>query len=417
MASAFEGIKVLDFSWFGVGPITAKYLGDHGATVVRIESVSRPDGLRAGMPFKDAQPGINRSGFAANYNTNKYGLGLNLSKPEGRELVKRLIAKWQPDVLVESFTPKAMPNWGLDYPNVKEIKPDIIYLSTCQQGQTGPNAMYAGFGNLAASVAGFYHITGWPDREPVGPYGAYADFINPQNALAAVVAALEYRRRTGKGQYLDQSQAECASHFFAPAVMDYVVNGRVMGRRGNRDDVYVPHGVYPCAEPAETPAIGRKGGYWCAIAVTSDREWDALCMAMGEPPWCREDRFATFLRRKDNEDELDRLIGEWTPGYEPHDLMRRLQETGVPAGAVQSQSDLWEDPQLKHRDFFQWLEHSECGPMPYDGLQFILSKTPGKMRTGHAMIGEHNEMILKDFVGLTDEEMVELLLAEVLEIS
>ena len=416
----FEGIKVLDFAWAGVGPITTRYLADHGATVVHVESVTRPDPLRPGPPFKDGLPGINRSQFVANFNTSKYGLGLNMAKLQARELVKNMITRWGPDILAESFTPKVMRGWGLDYHSVRELKPDIIYFSTCQQGQTGPHAMFAGYGSLAAALAGFYHITGWPDREPAGPYGAYTDFINPPNALAAIVAALEYRRRTGKGQHLDLSQFESATHFLAPAIMDLMVSGRNLGRKANRDDVYAPHGVYPCREvaPASTGLkVAPSGGSWCAIAVTSDEEWDALCEAMGSPSWTQEDRFSTFAGRRENGEELDRLLGEWTVQRGAHELMDVLQRAGVPCGVVQSQSDLWEDPQLEHRDFFQWLNHTECGPMPYNGLQFLLSRSPGKLSMPHALIGEHNELILKDFLGLSEDEIARLVIEEVLETS
>ena len=410
-----EGVKVLDFTWVGVGPITMKYLADHGAEVIHVESVTRPDVLRSLMPFKDAEPGFNRSQFPANYNTSKYGLGLNMAKPEARELVKRLITEWRPDIIAESFTPRAMRNWGLDYENVKKLKPDIVYFSTCQQGQTGPHAMYAGYGNLAAAFAGYYTITGWPDREPAAPYGAYSDFINPPNALAAVIAALEFRRRTGRGQHLDLSQFECAAQFMTPAIMDFVINGRVMSRRGNSDDAYAPHGAYPCKE--EVRPLTGKGQSWCAISVSSDEEWKALCNAMGKPAWANDVRFSTFEGRRGNEEEIDRLLGEWTAQHEAQELMRLLQEASVPAGAVQSQADLREDPQLQHQGFFQWLDHTECGPMPYDGLQFLLSKTPGKLRMPHALVGEHNEFVMKELLGLSDDEIADLIIEEVLETS
>ena len=417
---AFDGIKVLDFTWVGVGPITVKYLADHGATVIHVESVSSPDSIRTAPPFKDGQPGINRSQFPANYNTSKYGLGVNMSKPGAKELVQRIITQWQPDIIAESFTPRVMRSWGLDYPSVREIKPDIIYFSTCQQGQTGPHSRYAGYGNLAASLAGFYQLTGWPDREPAGPYGAYSDFINPPNAVAAVIAALEYRRRTGKGQHLDLAQYECAAHFLAPPIMDYLVNGRVMARMGNRDPQHAPHGAYPC-KPREHTSPGLdaapSGGSWCAIAVTSDEEWQAFCRAMGSPAWSQDARFSTPSGRKENEEELDRLVGGWTVQHEAYQLMALLQQAGVPAGVVQAQSDLWEDPQLEHWGFFQWLNHAECGPMPYSGLDFHLSKTPGKLRMPYALIGEHNELILKEFLGLSDEEISELAATEALEAS
>ncbi len=409
----FVGLKVLDLSWVAVGPLTMKYLADHGATVIRVESVTRPDPARSVPPFGGAQPGFNRSQFPANFNTSKHGLGLNLTKPEARDLIRLILREWRPDILAESFTPKAMKGWGLDYLSVREFRPDIVYYSTCQTGQYGPHAMFGGYGGQAAAMAGFFHLTGWPDREPAGTYGAYTDFVNPPNGLAAVVSALEFRRRTGKGQHIDLSQFECAVHYSGPAVLDYTINGRLFDRRGNLDDAYVPHNVYPCKQ--RNPP--RPGGSWCAIAVTSDEEWKGLLAAMGDPGWGSEPRFATFAERKQNEADLDRLIGEWTTHRDAGDVMRTLQKDGVPAGVVQAASDLWEDPQLKHRNFFRWLEHTECGAMPYNGPQFLLSETPSRMRWAAPLVGEHNELVLKDFLGLSDDAIADLAAAGALETS
>ena len=411
----FEGIKVLDFTWVGVGPITTKHFADFGADVIRVESVTRPDVLRGGIPFKDAEPGINRSQFAANYNSSKRGLGLNLALPEGRELVKNLIREWKPDIIAESFTPRVMAGWGLAYEDIRQMTPDVIYLSTCQQGQTGPHSSFAGFGQLAGAMAGFYHITGWPDREPAGPYGAYSDFVNPPNAAAALVAALEFRRRTGKGQQLDLSQYECATHFLAPAIMDYLTNGTVLNRRGNEDDAAVPHNVYRCADQ-ERRHTGE-GEQWIAIAVTTDAQWRALCVEMNRGELGDDSRFSTAEARRDQRGRIDEVVREWTRDKSARDLMVRLQEAGVPAGVVQSQADLWEDPQIAHRGFFQWLEHAECGLMPYDGLSYHLSKTPGALRMPQALIGQHNFEILGEILGLDDSAVVQLLEQGVLEQS
>ena len=412
-ALPFEGLRVLDLSWVGVGPLTMKYLADHGATVVRVESVTRPDPARSVPPFAGGKSGFNRSQFPANFNTSKYGLGLNLAKPEAREVVRRLLLEWKPDILAESFTPKAMKGWGLDYESMRAHRPDLVYYSTCQQGQTGPHSRYAGYGGQAAALAGFYHITGWPDRPPTGPYGAYTDFVNPPNGVAAVIAALEYRRRTGRGQHIDLSQFECAVHYLSPAVLDYVVNGRVKERQGNKDDVFAPHNAYACIEGATS----RAGGSWCSIVVTSDQEWQSLCAVAGKPEWVADPRFRTLVDRKRHEDELDRLIGEWTSQHDARELMHRLQGAGVAAGVVQAASDLWDDPHLLYRGFFRWLKHTECGPMPYTGPQFRLSETPSRMRWAAPMVGEHNELVLKEFLGLSDEEIGDLLAAGALETS
>lgn len=415
---ALEGLKVLDFTWVAVGPITIKYLADNGATVVRVESAIRRDDLRGAPPYKDGAPGINNSQFPANYNTSKYGLGLNMGKPESRALIKRLIKEWQPDVVAESYTPQVKKRWGLDYGNLREIKEDIILFSACQQGQTGPKAAFAGFGMQAAAHAGFYHLTGWPDRLPLPPYGAYSDFINPPNGAAAILAALEYRNRTGKGQHIDLAQFECAIQYLSPLAPLYQVAGKAMERNGNRDEAYAPHGVYACATPENEPEKPvREGGHWCAIAVTSEEEWRALSTSMGMPELGADPRFNSMEKRLANAAELDEIISRWTSGFESRELMEKLQGAGVPAGVVQSQSELWKDPQLAHLGFFQMLEHTECGPMPYDGLQFQLSGTPARLRWAQALIGEHNEFVLKEFAGLNDEEIGELIAAEALEFS
>ena len=415
-ALPFARLRVLDMSWVGVGPITMKYLADHGAEVIRVESVSRPDPARSVPPYKDGKPGFNRSQFPANFNTGKYGLGLNMTKPEARELIKRIITTWRPDVLAESFTPRAMRGWGLDYANVRKLKDDIIYYSTCQQGQTGPHASYGGYGNLAAALAGFYHVTGWPDLEPAGVYGAYTDFVNPPNGVAAVIAALDHRRRTGQGQHLDLSQYECAVHYLAPALLDYQLTGRVADRDGNRDPQYAPHNVYACA-PEPKDRLNPHGESWCAIAVTNDEEWAGLRRAMGSPAWAADGRFDSMAGRKAHEAELDREIGAWTAGLTQYDVMKRLQAEGVPAGVVQKASDLWDDPQLKEQGYFTWLEHNECGPMPYDRVQFSLSRTPGRLAWAAPTVGQHNEHVLREMIGLSEDDVGELIASEVLETS
>jgi benzylsuccinate CoA-transferase BbsF subunit len=391
----FEGVKIADFAWIGVGPITVKYLADHGATVVHVESSTRPDSLRLGQPAKGGVAGINNSHFFANFNSSKYSLSLDLSKPEARETARRLV-QWA-DVVAESYTPKAMRNWGLDYESLVEIKPDLVMVSTCQQGQTGPHALFAGAGNTGASLAGFYSFTGWPDRGPGYVAGAYTDFISPRFLAAALVAALDYRRRTGKGQHIDQSQIEAGVQFAAVPVLDQTVNGRIMGRLGNRSPDHAPHGAYPCAGEDR----------WCAIAVASDEEWRGLRTAMGDPEWARDPGLDTLAGRKEREEELDRRLGEWTAGHDAEGLQDLLQGHGVPAGVVATTEDLYNDPQLQHRGHFRTLDHANIGPVPFDGPSFRLSKTPDTQFAAPTL-GQHNDMVLRDILGMTDAEVAAL---------
>ena len=393
---AFEEIKVADFTWVGVGPITTKYLADHGATVVRLESHTRPDVLRLAPPWRDGQPGLDRSQFFASFNTSKYGITLDLSKPEAQELAKKLVA-WA-DIAVESFTPKAMRNWGLDYEHLKQVNPQLIMLSTCQQGQTGPHALYPGFGQLMASLAGYYHISGWPDRPPAPPYGAYTDFIAPRFAATVLMAALDYRRRTGVGQYIDLAQYEASLHFLAPALLDYHVNDRVLEREGNRSFRSAPHGAYRC----------QGEDRWLAVSVSNDAQWQGLLAALGNPSWGQDPRFVSQNDRLAHGEELDRLVEAWTVQHDAEAAAATLQKAGVPAGVVQNCLDLHQDPRLEAWGMFQYLAHKEMGPSPYEGHQFHLSKTPGELRWAAPVMGQHNEYIFKEILGLSQEEIVRL---------
>lgn len=395
----FEDLKVLDFTWVGVGPITIKNLADHGAFVIHVESHTKPETLRVAPPFKGGIPDPNKAAFMANYNTSKYGITLDLNKEEGIDIVRRFLLEWKPDIMAESYSPKAMEKWGLDWENVKKIRPDIIYYSSSQQGHFGPHRMFSGYGMMMAALGGYAHITGWPDRLPAIPYGAYTDFISPFYGACALVAALDWRRKTGKGQYLDLSQYECGQQFLAPALIDYTLTGREICRKGNRHDYAAPHGVFPCKDE-ET---------WVCIAVFTDEEWRAFCDVLGNPEWTNDTRFQTLLGRKQHEDELESLIADWTKDHTPQEVMNLMQHAGVPAGVVHPPSGLYEDPQLKHWKFFVELNHAGIGPHKYDGLTTKLSKTPGELSKPAPILGEHNEQIFKECLGMSDDEIGDLI--------
>ncbi len=393
-------LKILDFSWVGVAPITVKYLADHGATVVRVESHARLDVVRLGPPWHEGRPGIERSQFYASYNTSKYGLALDLSKPEAREIARRLAA-WA-DVVVESFTPHVMRGWGLAYEDLRRVNPGLVMLSTCLQGQTGPHAEYPGFGQLMSALSGFYEVSGWPDRAPAPPYGAYTDFIVPRLAATALLAAIDHRRRTGEGQHLDVSQFEASLHFLAPALLDHAVSGTVATRAGNRTDHAAPHGAYPCAGDDR----------WIAISVRGDEEWRALARVLRRPEWLADRRFATHADRVAAADALDALVADATRPEDARELMDRLQAAGVAAGVVQSALDLHADPVLAGWGFFQWLEHPARSPAPYEGHALRLDETPGRLRWAAPTLGEHTALVLREVLGCTDEEIQGLIEAK-----
>ena len=394
---AFEGIHVLDFTWVGVGPVTVKYLADNGAEVIRIESQSRLDVLRSAPPWKDAQPGINNSQFFASYNTSKKGITLDMSQPRAREIFLRLLP-WA-DVVTESFTPKALRNWGLDYDRLSAIKPELIMLSTCMQGQTGPHRDYAGFGNLMAALSGFYHIAGYSEEELCPPYGAYTDFIAPRFGACALIAALDYKRRTGKGQYIDMAQYEASLHFLAPAIVDYFATGRVLGPRANESDRYAPHGAYRCADEDSHER-------WIAIAVANDQEWQALLGVLGVDNSAA--RFAAMSERLKNRVAIDEIVGRQVRDRSAEDLTAALQAAGIAAYPVQNCMDLHRDENLEAFGFWHWLDHPHMGPSPYEGLEHRLSRTPGELRSPAPVLGQHNDEVLGGMLGMSATAIAQL---------
>lgn len=393
----FEGVKVLEFTWAGVGPQIGRELAENGATVIRVESHTRPDLVRLASPFKNGIAGVDRSGFGTCFNTNKYGLSLDLKNPKGHEVATRLVM-WA-DLIIESMIPGTVGRLGLDFERVKKYRPDIVYLSTSTHGQYGPYARQSGLGAQSAAMAGFYSITGWPDRLPSLLYQAYTDYISPFYMVCAVIAALDRKRKTGKGMHLDQSQIEAGITFMGPTVLDYVVNGRISEQAGNHDPYMVPHGAYRC----------KGSDRWCVITVRNDEEWRALGKIMGEPEWAQAPRFNTFLGRKANENELDHLLEEWTEKYTAEEVMYKLQGAGIPAGVVQNCQNLFEDPQLKYRHHFQLLEHKVIGPMCYNSPAYRLSKTPSELVKAGPCLGEDNEYVYKEILGYSDDEISDLM--------
>jgi len=403
MPGVFEGVKVVDFAWVVVGPMSSRYLADYGATVIHVETASHIEILRTTPPYKDGVIGIDRTGYFAQYNVNKYGITLNLNHPKGVEIAKKLIA-WA-DVVTESFTPGMMEKWGLGYEEIKKIKSDIIMLRTCMQGQTGPHSHLPGTGVNLVGITGFAHLCGWPDRDPAQPYGPYTDSVAARFCAIMLIAALDYRRRTGKGQLLDISQFEGGINFIAPVMLDYFVNHRVADRVGNKCPRAAPHNAYRC----------HGEDRWCTIAVFSDDEWQSFCRVIGNPSWTKNSRFTTLADRKEHETELDCLVEKWTSQHTAEEIMTMMQEEGVAAGIVQTGQDLYEDPQLKHRGHSWIVNHREMGAFPCFGQAAKLSKTPAEGRMPSPCLGEHTEYICHEILKLSDEEFVELLADGVFE--
>lgn len=389
-------VKICDFMWVMAGPASTRILADYGATVVRIESPTRVDTARTLQPYHNNQLGPDSSGLFANCNAGKFGISLDLGNPAARAVVHDLV-RWA-DVVTESFSPKAMRAWGFDYESLRKVNPRLIMLSSCLMGQTGPLAKIAGFGNMAAAISGFHNLTGWPDRAPSGVFGAYTDYVAPRFTAMAILAALDHRRRTGEGQYIDQSQAECAIHFLGPAILDYTVNDRVEERAGNSDAAFAPHGVYPAAGDDQ----------WIAIVCRDDDEWRRLCAAMNNEDLARDSRYASAAGRLEHRAAIDSSIASWTRTLERADVESRLQSRGVPAHQVQNSADAYADPQFVHRGHFVALEHPVLGKFTVEGPRAKLSRTPATVRRAAPSLGQDNQHVLETILGYDETQITEL---------
>ena len=393
----FSDIKIAGFCWAVVGPLTMKYFADYGATVIRVETSKRPCTMRISAPYKDGKPGLDRSGYFNHFSANMFSMALNMEHPQALEVARRLVTK--SDVVMDNFTPGVMEGWGLDYEELKKVKPDIIMLRQSGFGSWGPYAQQPAFGMILAAMAGLPNFIGWPDRGPL-PVGvsAYTDCISPRFASAALIAALDYRNKTGKGQLLDLSQFETTLYFILPAILEYISSGREPKRIGNSHPYAAPHGVYPC----------KGDDRWCTIAVFSDEQWLSLCKVMGRADYTDDLRFSTLSSRKQNEDEINELVSSWTINLTPEEVMNKMQSAGVPAGVVKNAADIYNDPQLRQRNLFWPLEHPDMGVFTHLGRGFELSKTPAQAQMPSPRLGEHTEYICSNILGMTDEEFVEL---------
>ncbi|MBE0481331.1 MAG: CoA transferase [Dehalococcoidia bacterium] len=394
------GIRVADVSLAYAGPTCGRILADMGAEVIKVESLQRADMLTrrlvpAENELKDKY--WERSGFFMKRNTNKLGVTLDLRSVDGKELFKKLVRI--SDVVVENYTPRVMKQFGLDYSVLKDVNPNIIMISLSGYGQDGPYRDRVALGPGLEASCGLASLTGYEGGPPSLSGLSYIDAISGVVGAAAVMTALVYRQRTGKGQYVDLSEQESVMPSFANAIMDFTMNGRTQPRIGNRHRSVAPHGCYRCK------------GYqaWITIVVTSNDEWMSFCAAMGNPPWVQEQRFATAMSRWHNRDELDRLIEERTVGFDRFELMRELQLRGVAAGVVLSGKDLLFNPHLEQRGFFDVIDHPVVGRRPYP-KQFPVKFTEAEAREPKAapLLGQDNEYLLKDLLGLSDTRIAEL---------
>ena len=396
MPGIFDGVRVLELGAGAAGPVATRYFADHGATVVKVESATRPDFMRLVHYRKDDPHGLEAQPLYVLMNPNKKNVSINLSHPEGVELVLRLV-DWA-DVVAENFSPRAMAKWGLDHASLRARKPGLVMVSSCLFGQTGPQRMYPGFGGQGAAIAGFNHMTGWPDRAAVGPHGTITDSLSPRYVALLIAGALLHRRRTGEGQYLDVSQIETGVYSASEMLVRYAARGEVMERRGNRDEHAAPHGIYPC----------RGDERWIAIAIRSDPEWRLLRRLLSNPPFAQDPRFDRLEDRRRHADELDGYLARATREHDAEELMQRLQEAGLEAGAVQGYDALLADPQLAHRGHFQRLRHAHLGELEFENYGIRLAEAPPRLESPGPNLGEHNREVLCGMLGLDEAELERL---------
>ena len=386
----FEGIRVISFPTGIVGPALAGLLAEHGAEVISVEASRAVRSPQRGQKFQIASD--------LEGNRDRKRIVVDMKHPDGVALVKRLVAK--SDVVAENFSARVMASWGMDYPRLKEVRPDIIMASLQAFGQTGPRREYVSFGPILMSYSGMAHL--WRDpqieRPGAGCQTAFPDYVAPSYGAVAILAALHYRARTGRGQYIDISQAETAAAMIGPAYLECLVNGRDPEPRGNFSPIAAPHGCYRC----------KGADQWCVISVESEEEWARFCDVAGHREWLTDHRFSELASRLNYREELDYWIGEWTAKHTPHQIMIMLQREGIAAAVVQTAEDLYRDPHLRERGFAREVFHPSVGWVTRAGPSVRLLEhgfqAPGD---AHAA-GQDNEAVLGEILGLSGAEILDL---------
>ncbi len=400
-SSLLKGLRVVDFGWVWAGTVLGHVLADYGAEVIKIESKRRLDGMRFGKVFELGDE-LEKNTFFHNLNRNKLSITVDLTKPRGADLLKQLVAK--SDLVVENFIPGVLERHGLDYTSLKEVKADIIMIALSPAGQKGPLSQIRIYAPLLSALSGIDSMVGYPGDRPIGLKHAYADPTASLFGLFSVLAALRYRAGTGKGQYIDLSQYECVVGLIGEAIMDYVMNGRVASPKGNQSNTMAPHGIYPC----------KGEDKWVSIAIKTEEEWRAFCSVVGNPTWSKEKKFDDLGKRVSNAKELDRHITEWTLTHTDYEVSEMLQGVGVAATPVLSTDGIFLDPHFNERKTFVDVEHPVVGGSVVYNVPWKFNNiSPVPMK--HApLLGEHNEYVFGGILGLSKEEIKELVKAEVL---
>jgi benzylsuccinate CoA-transferase BbsF subunit len=362
--------------------------------VVKIESRQRPDFLRT---LRDDGSGkLDHSLFFACLNPNKLSAGLNMRDPRAIDLARRLIA-WS-DVVIENFAPGVMKKWELDYETLAPKHPSLIMVSSCLWGQTGPERAYPGFGGQGSALAGFNYLTGWPDREPLGPFGTITDSLSPRYTAVAITAALLRRARTGHGSFIDISQVETAVYSLTEWLLAYEATGRSLGRIGNRSPHAVPHGVFAAAGEER----------WIALAAHSDADWKRLRTVLGDPEWAKSSALDSLDGRRARIDEVEAGVASWAREQKPEDAVAKLRAAGLDAALVEDMQDLLADDQLAHRNHFNRVDHPVLGPHVVEANGMRFSDSPMLFERPAPCLAADSEHVYRDILGLGEAEFAEL---------
>ena len=399
---ALEGVRTADFCWLWAGAYATGLLALLGAEVIKIESMARPDPSRKmTLTIGQAFEGVEHSPVFNSINLNKLSVRLNLKQPAAVELAKKIVQI--SDVASENMRPGAMDSIGLGYDVLKEVKPDIIMLSSSAFGSEGPLRRYGGYAPSFACYSGLAHLTGYSDGPP-NPLTGSTDLMSATTSAFAIMAALNHRQHTGQGQHIDMASVESLAVFTGDALMEYIMNGRVQSRNGNHDRIMAPHNCYRC----------RGDDKWVSIAVATDEEWQAFCNAAGHPEWASDERFSDTYSRWKNERELNDLIGEWTVNYTHYEVTEILQKAGVAAIPSFSNEEIFSDPHFKARELAVEVEHPSMGKQVVLGPPWRLSETPARVTKSAPTIGENNEYVFGEILGMSGKEIARLIEEEII---
>jgi len=406
-----EGYRVVDFGSAWAGPQMAHMVADMGAEVIKVESRNRIDYGRLGgaasskellLKTPEALVAAAPERLELNpvfhlLNRGKLGITVDFSKPKGAELLRKLIRR--SDVVTDNFTPGVLDKYGLGYESLAEIKKDIIVVSLCFAGHTGPLKGTRGYAPIITALSGLDSVVGYTDESvPCGPNFAYGDHVAAMHGALAILVALIHRNKTGEGQYIDISEWEATTSLLGEPLMEYIMNGRIPGPTGNRDSIMAPHGYYPCRGEAQ----------WVSIAVKTDEEWRNFCQALGNPSWTTDDRFSDRYSRLLNQDALDKLVGQWTANHSPSEVTEILQQAGVAAAPFLISREQYHDPHFKERKIFVEVNHPKSGREVFYGIPWKLSDTPGEVRASGPLLGQDNEYVFKELLGLSQGDFEHL---------